>query len=132
MRFRDYRKAFATEKKHSLLIVAYRCGICCILFMYFCFVNQSINQTHLQNYVGYPCVAVPQRDPQAYGDESAAQGQDDGPEGHQVDHGGVYPRPAVDPQTQRHEHQSQQRGRYGHDDADAGETIKGTDDESPE
>lgn len=62
-------------------------------------------------------MAVPEHHSQPDGDEGAAQGEDDGPERHEVDHGRVDPSPAVDPQTQRHEHERQQGGGDGHDDA---------------
>lgn len=77
---------------------------------------------YLQDGVGHTRVAVAQHDTKPDGDERAAQCQDDGAEGHEVDHGRVDPCAAVDPQAQRHQHQRQERGRDGHDDAVDGET----------
>lgn len=72
---------------------------------------------YLQDYVSRAVVAVLQVHAQADGDERATEGQDDRPEGHQVHHWSVYPRTTVNPQAQRHQHQRQDRGGNGHDDA---------------
>lgn len=56
-------------------------------------------------------------DPEPDGNEGAAEGENDRAEGQKVHHGCVDPRATVHPQTQRHEHERQDSGRDGHDNA---------------
>lgn len=56
-------------------------------------------------------------DPEPDGNEGAAEGENDRAEGQKIHHGCVDPRATVHPQTQRHEHERQDSGRDGHDNA---------------
>lgn len=77
---------------------------------------------HLQDYVSNAGIAVSQPDPETYGDEGAAQGDDDRPERQEVHHGRVDPRAAVHPQAEGHEDQGEDGRRDGHDDAESHKT----------
>lgn len=73
--------------------------------------------SHLNDDFGHSSIAMSKPDPEPDGNEGAAEGENDRAEGQKVHHGCVDPRATVHPQTQRHEHERQDSGRDGHDNA---------------
>lgn len=73
--------------------------------------------SHLDDDFCHSSIAVSKPDPEPDGNEGAAEGQNDRAEGQKVHQRCVDPRATVHPQTQRHEHERQNSGRDGHDDA---------------
>lgn len=76
-----------------------------------------LHLSHLDDDFSHSSIAVSKPDPEPDGNEGAAEGENDRAEGQKVHHGCVDPRATVHPQTQRHEHERQNSGWDGHDDA---------------